>query len=129
MIAEPPPRIILLVDDAEDCIDTLDVALQPLPGVSILSAATAEAALAILTRETISAVITDLQLPVMSGLELIAAIREQARYRWLPIVAISATAAPEAAQAALSCGADAFFPKPFSPSVLRKKLEELLYAG
>ena len=33
---------ILLVDDAEDCLATLEVALQTLPGALVLSARTAE---------------------------------------------------------------------------------------
>lgn len=129
MTPDASPRVVLLVDDAEDCIATLDFALQPLPEVVIRSTATAEAALAVLARETISAVITDLQLPGMNGLDMIAFIRKQPGLRALPIVAISANADPSVPQAALALGADVFFPKPFSPSALRKKLEELLYAS
>jgi len=119
---------VLIVDDAEDCIATLDISLQNLPGVVIRPAASAEEAIAILDRETISAVITDLQLPAMNGLELISWIREQARFNGLPIVALSAAADPALPRAALERGANAFFPKPFSPGAVRKKLEELIYA-
>ena len=119
---------VLIVDDVEDCIATLDISLQNLPGVVIRPAASAEEAMAILDRETISAVITDLQLPAMNGLELISWIREQARFNGLPIVALSAAADPALPRAALERGANAFFPKPFSPGAVRKKLEELIYA-
>lgn len=129
MTSHAPTRIVLVVDDAEDCIATLDLALQALPGVEIMPAETAEAALAMLTRETISAVITDLQLPGMNGLEMIASIRKQPKFNALPIVAVSAATDPSAPQAALDSGADAFFAKPFSPSAIRKKVEELLYAN
>src|SRR5579884_1350665 len=117
---------ILLVDDAEDCIATLDVALQTLPGVTIRSAPSAEDALAVLERETISAMITDLQLPGMNGIELIGRVREEPRFRGMPIVAISAAADPDAPRAALHSGANAFFRKPFSPGAVRRKLEELI---
>jgi CheY-like chemotaxis protein len=123
------PVVVLLVDDAEDCIATLDVALQAVPRVVVRSAASAEAAMVLLARETISAVITDLQLPGMNGLDLIASIRKEEKFRSLPIVAVSAIADPSAPAAALESGADAFFSKPFSPSAIRKRLEELLHAS
>ena len=128
MNSDESPRVVLLVDDAEDCIATLEFALEPLPGIAIRSASTAEAALAMLASETVSAVVTDLQLPGMNGLEMIASIRKRPWLRSVPIVAISANADPSVPQAALDSGADAFFSKPFSPSVLRKKLEGLLHA-
>jgi CheY-like chemotaxis protein len=128
MNSNPPAPVVLIVDDAEDCVATLDVALQSLPGIVVRSAGTAEAALAALEHETISAVITDLQLPAMSGLELIVLVRKNAKLHALPIVAVSAATDPELPQAALRSGANAFFPKPFSPSAVRKKLEELIYA-
>lgn len=128
MSSPSSPLAVLIVDDAEDCIATLDITLQTLPGVVTRSAANAEEAMAMLERETISAVITDLQLPAMDGLELIAWIREQARFNTLPIVALSAAVDPALPKAALERGANAFFPKPFSPGAVRKKLEELIYA-
>src|SRR5215471_4431680 len=127
-MSSPSSSAVLIVDDVEDCIATLDISLQNLPGVVIRPAASAEEAMAILDRETISAVITDLQLPAMNGLELISWIRQQARFNGIPIVALSAAADPALPKAALERGANAFFPKPFSPGAVRKKLEELIYA-
>ncbi|SRR5579884_54275 len=119
---------ILLVDDAEDCIATLEIALQILPGVTLRVAQSAEEALALLERETISAMITDLQLPGMNGFELIGRVRGEPRFRTIPILAVSAVADPSAPQAALDSGANAFFRKPFSPGAVRRKLEELIHA-
>ena len=120
---------VLLVDDAEDCLATLGLALEGAPGITIRFARTAEDGLAVLDQEAVSAVVTDLQLPVMTGLELIARIRRQERFGALPIVTISAATDPKTPQAALDSGANAFFAKPFSPSAVRRKLEELIYGG
>jgi CheY-like chemotaxis protein len=120
---------ILLVDDSEDCIATLDLALQTLPGVVILPSLSAEAALASLESDTVSAVITDIHLPEMTGLELVARIRQDPRFRSLPILVVSADADPSTPGRALGLGANAYFAKPFSPSAMRKKLEELMYAS
>ena len=118
---------ILVVDDAEDCIATLDLALQSLPGVEIQPALSAEAALDLLESGTVSAVITDVHLPEMTGLELVARIRQDARFRRLPILVVSADTDPSTPARALDLGANAFFAKPYSPSVMRKKLEELIH--
>jgi two-component system chemotaxis response regulator CheY len=119
---------ILLVDDAEDCLDTLDIALQTLPGVNVISAHSAEAAWEVLSRDYVSAVITDVHLPQMTGLELISRIRLDPKFSTLPILVVSADADPAAPRIALAAGANAYFAKPFSPGAVRKKLEELMHA-
>jgi CheY-like chemotaxis protein len=117
---------ILLVDDSEDCIATLDLALNTLPGVVLRSSLSAEAALVMLESDTVSAVITDIHLPEMTGLELVTRIRQNPRFRSLPILVVSADADPSTPARALGLGANAYFAKPFSPSAMRKKLEELI---
>jgi CheY-like chemotaxis protein len=120
---------LLVVDDEEDCIATLALALETLPGVVIHPALSAEAALADLENDTFSAVITDVHLPEMTGLELVARIRENPRFRSLPVVVLSADADPSTPARALGLGANAYFAKPFSPSAMRKKLEELIHGS
>jgi CheY-like chemotaxis protein len=122
------PLTILVVDDAEDCIATLEVALQALPGVLVRPARTAEEALELLAGQHADAVITDIHLPAMNGLEFIARIRRDPRLRALPVIVVSADADPAGPRAALETGADAYFAKPFSPGAVRKKLEELIHA-
>jgi two-component system chemotaxis response regulator CheY len=129
----PAQHLILVVDDAEDCLSTLDLALGSLPFVLVRAARSAEDAVTVLEtawrdRTKVSAIITDIHLPRMSGLELIAQIRSQPRWKGLPIVALSADADPDTPQRALRLGANAYFPKPFSPGAIRKKLEELIHA-
>ncbi|MCU1338231.1 MAG: response regulator receiver protein [Bryobacterales bacterium] len=125
-------RTILAVDDADDCLATLQLALETLPGVVIRPALSAEAALAQLEKSesgTVAAVITDVQLPEMTGLELVARIRQDPRFRLLPILVVSADADPSTPARALGLGANAYFAKPYSPSAMRKKLEELIHAS
>jgi two-component system chemotaxis response regulator CheY len=119
---------ILLVDDSPDCIATLDLALQTLPGIVVRPSFSAEDALTALESDTVSAVITDIHLPEMTGLELVARIRQNPRFRLLPILVVSADADPSTPGRALGLGANAYFAKPFSPSAMRQKLEELIHA-
>jgi CheY-like chemotaxis protein len=119
---------ILVVDDDQDCIATLQLALETLADVVIRPALSAEAALGALEGGTFSAVITDIHLPEMTGLELVERIRETPRFRSLPVVVLSADPDPSTPARALGLGANAYFAKPFSPSAMRKKLEELIHA-
>jgi two-component system chemotaxis response regulator CheY len=121
------PLTVLLIDDREDCLTTLDLALQQVNGVVLRSARTAEEAWDVLRRFPIAAVITDIQLPNMTGLELISRIRREADFERLPIMVVSADPDPATPGHALQLGANAYFAKPFSPGAIRKKLEELIY--
>ncbi len=120
--------IVLIVDDAEQCAETLEVALFGLPGVDVMAAESAESALRLMVERRICAVITDLHLPRMSGFDFIRRVREQPGYAHVPILVISGDSDPSTPERIRALGANAFFPKPYSPSAVRKKLEMLLNA-
>ena len=54
------------------------------------------------------------------------AFGKRQRFARLPILLISGDSDPRVPSLALSSGANAWFPKPYSPSAVRRKLEELL---
>jgi CheY-like chemotaxis protein len=62
----------------------------------------------------------------MDGFELIARVRSQPRNPPLPIVVISGDNDPRTLARLAELGADAYFPKPYSPAEVRQKLEQLL---
>ena len=119
-------RLILVVEDSEDCATTLEIALDSLPGVEVRFLRTAEEALRILRGLPIAAIITDIQLPGMDGLEFVSHLRGGGQYSSLPILVISGAAERDAPARALAAGATAFFSKPFSPGAVRQKLEALI---
>jgi CheY-like chemotaxis protein len=118
--------IVLIVDDAEQCAETLEVALSGLSGVDVVAADSAEQALQTMLERRVCAIITDLHLPRMSGFDLIRRVREQPGYTHVPILVISGDSDPGTPGRIRALGANAFFPKPYSPSAVRKKLEMLL---
>jgi len=124
-------RAVLIVEDSENSAATLEIALLAIPGVSVLLAASALEALRILDRagEPVSAVVTDLNMPRMDGFELIQRMRADRRLASVPIVVVSADTDPATPQRVAALGACAFFPKPYSPAEVRRKLEQLLDAG
>jgi len=120
-------RVILIVEDAELCRDTLEVALMEMPDLAVQSVTSAEEALQWMAANDVCALVTDLRLPRMDGFALIEAVRS--RRSSLPIVVISGDSDPRIPAHVVGLGANAYFSKPYSPSEVRNKLEELIGAA
>jgi CheY-like chemotaxis protein len=123
-------RAVLIVEDSENSAATMEIALLGIPGISVLLAASGQDALRIIQQQgaSLSAVITDLNMPRMDGFELIRRIREDGRTAAMPIIVVSADTHPDTPERVAKMNVDAFFAKPFSPAQVRRKLEQLLNA-
>ncbi|HKD05271.1 MAG TPA: response regulator [Bryobacteraceae bacterium] len=121
-------RLILIVEDSEPCAETLQIALESIPGVEtrVSRSPTAALATALADGIDVAAVVTDLHLAQYDGLDLIRSFRKQPRFADLPIILISGDSDPRLPARALAEGANAFFSKPYSPSAVRRKLEQLI---
>jgi len=121
-------RLILIVEDSAPCAETLQIALESIPGVETRVSRSPHAALATALADgnEVAAVVTDLHLAQFDGLDLIRRFREQPRFADLPIVLISGDSDPGLPARALAEGASAFFSRPYSPSAVRRKLEQLI---
>jgi len=127
----PSSRTVLIVEDAESCATTLEIALLAIPHIHIRVAPTARQALELLASAggKISALVTDLNMPAMDGFELIERVRADSRTARLPIVVISGDSDPQTPARLYRLGADAYFGKPYSPAQVRQKVEQLLDAN
>jgi CheY-like chemotaxis protein len=130
-------KLVLIVEDSETCAETLQIALESIPGVEVRSIHSPGAAIAFLNEghSDLAAIVTDLNLDLSKaqsagvpgdGLDLIRRLRAEPRFARLPMLLISGDSDPRLSERALAQGADAFFPKPYSPSAVRRKLEQLL---
>lgn len=122
------PQKVLIVEDADICTATLEIALMKVPGLEVQPTATAEEALTLLSGGDIVALITDIHLPRMDGFELIAQVRAQPRFAHLPILVVTGDADPQTPDRLKRLGADAYFAKPYSPAEVRQTLEHLIHA-
>jgi CheY-like chemotaxis protein len=131
------PKLVLIVEDSETCAETLLIALESLPGIEARVIRSPRAAIAAMhdPGNDVAALVTDLNLadnggdpgqPLSNGFDLIRKLRNEPRFARLPILLISGDSDPMLPQRALAQGADAFFPKPYSPSAVRRKLEQLI---
>ena len=121
-------KIILIVDDNLACAEPLQMALESIRGMEIQVAANARMALGLIAPAPyrIAAIITDLRMPLVSGLELLNILKSDPSLRNVPVLVISGDSDPGLPAKALSGGAAAFFTKPYSPLAVRKRLEQLL---
>jgi two-component system, OmpR family, alkaline phosphatase synthesis response regulator PhoP len=83
-------------------------------------------AMEVLQRDSdIGLVLLDLMMPHLSGLDVLAAMRADARWRALPCIILTAAGQENQHQRALELGATEFFTKPFSPKKLYQRAAEL----
>jgi CheY-like chemotaxis protein len=119
---------VLIVEDSENSAALLEIAFLGIPGVSVLLAPSAAEALRILDGGpgAVRVMVTDLNMPRMDGYELIRRVRTNQRLSGMPIIVVSADTDPATPGRIAALGVEAFFAKPFSPALVRRKLEQLL---
>ncbi len=118
------PRL-LIVDDEAKLRRVLELALAD-RGFHVTGTGTAREAIALVAAGDIDVVLTDLQLPDRSGLEILAALRE--RHADIPVVLITAFGTVETAVQAMKLGAYDYVLKPFQvddiENVLRRAVQQ-----
>src|ERR1035438_8811588 len=119
---------VLIVEDSENSAALLEIAFLGIPGVRVLTAPSAAEALRILVggSGSVRVMVTDLNMPRKEGYELIRRVRADQRLSGMPIIVVSADTDPATPERVVALGAEAFFAKPFSPALVRRKLEQLL---
>ncbi len=113
---------ILLVEDDGDIATILSLNLKD-EGFEIVHEADGERALLQLEKQHWDAVILDLMLPGVDGLEICRRIRQMTRY--LPVIIISARTSETHRVLGLEMGADDYLPKPFSVLELIARVKAL----
>ena len=116
---------ILIVDDDEDVRFLLSSLLER-RGFQVQTVESAVLCLEKLSAMPACVVMTDYQMPDMSGLELCKVVRE--RHPGTVAIVMSGAASPALAAKALDCGAFRFLPKPVSASTLDATLTSALAA-
>ena len=88
MTSEPTANILVVDDDVKTL--TAMEALLSGPGRNIVTADSGQAALRHLLRQDFALILLDVRLPVMDGFETAALIRQNERFRYTPIIFLSA---------------------------------------
>ena len=116
---------ILVVDDFATMRRIIKNILRQIGFTNIVEADDGSTALPILEKENIDLVITDWNMPKMSGLELIKAIRGNPTTKDTPILMVTAEALKENIIEAVKAGVNNYVVKPFTAQVLQEKIEKI----
>jgi len=119
---------ILIVDDSVAMRMLLQRALRQtnLPLERVFEAGDGCAALEILHKETVSIILTDINMPRMDGLQLLAELKANDQWKQVPVVMISTEGSQAKVMEALRLGARGFIRKPFIPDDIGDKLAGLV---
>ncbi len=116
---------ILLVDDEQDLLDLLSYNLAK-DGHEIRTATNGIHAIRSLEKSLPEAVVLDLMMPHMDGLQFLREIRSRNEWNRVPVLMLTARGAVEDRIKGLEMGADDYLSKPFSPKELILRLRALL---
>ena len=119
---------ILVVDDYATMRRIVKNLLQDLGFTSIAEADDGATALPMLQTGAYDFVVTDWNMPIMHGLDLLKAIRADEKLKKLPVLMVTAAAQREQIVVAEQAGVSGYVVKPFTVEILKAKLEKILQA-
>ncbi len=117
---------IMAVDDSEPTLLLLESILDDIGFTEIVAISDPMQALPTCAAFDPDLVLLDLHMPRMSGLDVIAALRERKSASYLPILMLTADISSEAKVRALSTGANDFLTKPFDRTEVELRIRNLL---
>lgn len=114
---------VLICEDEEMLLRALEFRLQK-DGNQIITAADGKVAIEKIESENPDIIITDIMLPLETGLEIISFVRNKLK-RDTPIIVLSAIGTENFILEAFRLGADDYITKPFSPNELSIRVQKL----
>ncbi|HOJ37224.1 MAG TPA: response regulator [Ignavibacteriales bacterium] len=121
------PLKFLIVDDSVTMRRIVANTLKNLQYNDFVEAGDGKEALAKLQADpSLNFVITDWNMPVMTGLELTKAIREDPKLAKLPILMVTTRGVKEDIVEALQAKVNNYIIKPFTPQILKEKIDQIL---
>jgi two-component system chemotaxis response regulator CheY len=118
----------LVVDDFSTMRRIVKNLLQELGYQNVQEADDGKTAWPMLQTGSFDFVITDWNMPLMPGLDLLKAIRADEKLKGLPVLMVTAEAKREQIVEAVQAGVSGYVVKPFTAEILKQKLEKILQA-
>ncbi len=116
---------VLIVDDNESNRNLLSRRLR-LDGHAVVTAESGAATFAILEEQTFDLILLDLLMPVMNGLEVLARLKAEERWRDIPVIMVSGLQESDAVLKCIEVGAEDYLPKPCNVVLLRARINACL---
>ena len=117
---------VLVVDDEIHIVHVVAIKLRN-NGYEVLSASDGSQAYELACSEKPDIIVTDYQMPVMTGLELIEKVRETEEIKDIPVILLTARSFAIEEEQKQQLEISECLSKPFSPKELLRSIEDILY--
>jgi two-component system alkaline phosphatase synthesis response regulator PhoP len=117
---------VLVVDDEIHIVHVVTIKLRN-NGYDVISASDGEEAYKLACSEKPDIIVTDYQMPVMSGFELVENLRANKDTRNVPVIMLTARTFAVEQDQQEKLGISRCLSKPFSPKELLRDIEDVLY--
>ena len=116
----------LVVDDFDSMRKVTINQMKQLGAIKMIEAANGAEALKVLMRQPITMVLSDWNMPVMSGLELLLTVRSHPKLFGMPFLMITAEAERDRVMLAIQSGVSELLVKPYTSARLAERIEKAL---
>lgn len=118
-------KTILIVDDSASVRQVVGITLRG-AGYHVIEGRDGKDALGKLTGEKIHLIISDVNMPVMDGIEFVKGVKASPAYRFTPVIMLTTESADEKKREGQAAGAKAWLVKPFKPEILLSAVQKLI---
>ena len=117
---------VLVVDDFATMRRIVKGVLKELGFKNIVEADDGSSALQELKKDDFGLIVSDWNMPKMTGLDLLKAVRADDKYKNIPFIMVTAEGQKDNVVKAIKAGVSNYVVKPFTPDTLKEKLEKVL---
>ncbi len=117
---------VLVVDDEIHIIHVVAIKLRN-NGYEVVSAENGAEAYELVLSENPDIIVTDFQMPIMTGLELVQKLRQNDQTKDVPVIMLTARGFAIEDEQKQDLRISEFLSKPFSPKELLRSIEDILY--
>ena len=117
---------VLVVDDFSTMRRIVKNLLRDIGYNNVVEAEDGKQALKIVKQDSIDLVITDWNMPNMTGIELLDELRKDYGFDELPVLMVTAESRKEQIVQAAQAGVNGYIVKPFNATTLKEKLDKIL---
>ncbi|MDZ4763820.1 MAG: response regulator [Chloroflexota bacterium] len=118
---------VLIVDDEPDNVGVLELVFR-FHKATVFMAESGKECLERMKTVVPALILMDIQMPEMSGYQLLAVIRSEPRWQHIPIIAVTAHVMSSDQERILAAGFDGYIPKPVSTLTIAKEVSDILQA-
>lgn len=116
---------ILVVDDSDSLRQVIVIALSG-AGYDVLEAKDGKDALSKLDGNQVHLIISDVNMPIMNGIEFVKTVKQMPKYKFTPIIMLTTESQQNLMEESKKAGAKAWMAKPFKPDQILQAVSKLI---